>query len=60
MYFQFYLIYREATAKIAEIINEVGQESARAQGLSKPVTTSEKLRNSDHNIYILSEHDGKT
>lgn len=53
------LLYRDATTKIAEIINELGEASARAQGLSKPVTTAQKLRNSDHIVYLLSEKTGR-
>ncbi|XP_055612234.1 alpha-tubulin N-acetyltransferase [Uranotaenia lowii] len=45
----------DATAQIAEIINFVGQLSAHAQGLSNPVTTSQKLRSSDHHIYLMFE-----
>lgn len=60
-WFQYDIIwyYSEAAAKIAEIINEVGEASAKAQGLGKPVTTSQKLRNSDHIVYLLSEKTGK-
>lgn len=40
-------------------MNELGELSARAQGLSKPVTTAQKLRNSDHIVYLLAEDTGK-
>lgn len=50
---------REASSKISEIINELGEASAKAQGLNKPVTTGQKLRNSDHIVYLLSEKTGK-
>lgn len=49
----------DATAQISEIINFVGQLSAQAQGLSNPVTTSQKFRNSDHHIYLMFESDQK-
>lgn len=49
----------DATAQISEIINFVGQLSAQAQGLSNPVTTSQKLRNSDHHIYLMFEPNQK-
>lgn len=49
----------DATAQISEIINFVGQLSAQAQGLSNPVTTSQKLRNSDHHIYLMFESNQK-
>lgn len=49
----------DATSKVSEIINELGEASAKAQGLTKPVTTAQKLRNSDHNVYLMSEKNGK-
>ncbi|KAL9702024.1 hypothetical protein quinque_005465 [Culex quinquefasciatus] len=49
----------DATAQISEIINFIGQLSAQAQGLSNPVTTSQKLRNSDHHIYLMFEPNEK-
>ncbi|XP_055628298.1 alpha-tubulin N-acetyltransferase [Toxorhynchites rutilus septentrionalis] len=49
----------DATAQISEIINSVGQMSAQAQGLSNPVTTSQKLRSSDHHIYLMFEPNEK-
>ncbi|XP_031640999.1 alpha-tubulin N-acetyltransferase [Contarinia nasturtii] len=49
----------DAIAKISDIINELGEASARAQGLSKAVTTAQKLRNSDHIVYLLSEPTGR-
>uniref|UniRef100_A0A336LXH3 CSON003497 protein n=1 Tax=Culicoides sonorensis TaxID=179676 RepID=A0A336LXH3_CULSO len=47
--------YKEATARIAEIINEIGEASAKTQDLCVPVTTGDKLRRSDHVIYLLNE-----
>lgn len=44
---------------MSDIINEMGAASAEAQGLNKPVTTAQKLRNSDHKVYLLSERLGK-
>lgn len=49
----------DATAQISEIINFIGQLSAQAQGLSNPVTTSQKLRSSDHHIYLMFEPNEK-
>ena len=37
----------------------MGELSAKAQGLNKPVTTANKLRNSDHSVYFLTEPVGK-
>lgn len=36
----------------------MGEASAAAQGLTKPITTSDKLRNSDHILYLLIDLDG--
>ncbi|XP_063701266.1 alpha-tubulin N-acetyltransferase isoform X2 [Culicoides brevitarsis] len=49
----------EATAKIAEVVNDIGETSAKSQGLSVPVTSGEKLRRSDHVIYLLNEKNDK-
>uniref|UniRef100_A0A182S9U3 Alpha-tubulin N-acetyltransferase n=1 Tax=Anopheles maculatus TaxID=74869 RepID=A0A182S9U3_9DIPT len=49
----------DATAQISEIINTIGSLSAQAQGLSVPVTTAQKLRNSDHHIYLMFESNDK-
>lgn len=43
---------------MTEIINTLGESSARAQGLSKPVTSAQKLRSSDQNVYLLAEDAG--
>ena len=50
---------RDTTTKVTEIINEMGEASARAQGLSKAVTTAQKLRNSDQSVYLLHENTGQ-
>lgn len=55
----FFHIYSDAIAKISDIINELGEASARAQGLRSTVTTAQKLRNSDHIVYLLSESTGR-
>lgn len=47
---------RDTTAYVAEIINTVGQASGAAQGLNQPVTTSDRLRNTDDQvIYLMTE-----
>ncbi|CRL01008.1 CLUMA_CG014252, isoform C [Clunio marinus] len=51
----------DTTAYVAEIINTVGQASAAAQGLNHPVTTSDRLRNSDDQvIYLMTENNGRS
>ncbi|RZF44240.1 hypothetical protein LSTR_LSTR003880 [Laodelphax striatellus] len=49
---------RRAAAKcigyVSEIIDSMGIASAHAQGV-KPITSAEKLRNSDYNLYLLAD-----
>lgn len=50
----------DTTAYVAEIINAVGQASAAAQGLNQPVTTAERLRNTEEQvIYLMTEDNDK-
>jgi alpha-tubulin N-acetyltransferase 1 len=39
------------------IIDEMGKASAVAQELKLPVTSADKLANSDHILYLMTEHD---
>lgn len=39
--------------RVAEIVNEMGEASAHAQGLTKPITTADRLRQSDQTLYFL-------
>lgn len=41
------------------MINDIGEASAKAQGLSRAVTTAQKLRNSEHTLYLMYEKGGK-
>ncbi|CAH1968298.1 unnamed protein product [Acanthoscelides obtectus] len=43
----------DSVNKVSEVINAMGEASAKAQGLSKPITTADRLRNSEHRLYIL-------
>ncbi|CAD7014367.1 unnamed protein product [Ceratitis capitata] len=43
----------EATAKISAIIDRLGELSANAQKLNKPITTAQKLRQSDNQVVYL-------
>lgn len=54
----FFLNYRDASTKMSEIINTLGEASARAQGLNKAVTSAQKLRNSDHCVYLMADNSG--
>lgn len=51
----------EAVTKVSEIINTIGEASASAQGLTKPITTSERLRNAENQrLYLLIDKNTKT
>lgn len=42
---------------LAKMIDTLGEQSAAAQGLSRVITTAEKLRNSPgHVLYLLKDH----
>lgn len=43
----------DAQSKVSQIINAMGEASAHAQSLTKPITTSDRLRNSEHKLYLL-------
>ncbi|ALC43679.1 CG3967 [Drosophila busckii] len=48
----------DATSKMSEIIDRLGQLSAVSQGLTKPVTSAQRLRTSENqNIYLLADPD---
>ncbi|CAG4941900.1 unnamed protein product [Colias eurytheme] len=40
---------------LKKIIDNLGERSAKAQGLSKVITSTDRLRNSDHNLYLMKE-----
>jgi alpha-tubulin N-acetyltransferase 1 len=50
---------RDHASKISDILDEMGRASAAAQGLQKAVTSGERLRNSDHTIYLLIDPEAK-
>ncbi|XP_063910932.1 uncharacterized protein LOC135128051 [Zophobas morio] len=43
----------DIVGKVSEIVNAMGEASAAAQGLTKPITTADRLRNSEHTLYLL-------
>lgn len=49
---------RECGAKVNTVLHELGWASAKAQGLQKPITSGEKLRNSEHILYLLTDPAG--
>ena len=47
---------RDATSKMSEIIDRMGNLSAVAQKLNTPVTTAQRLRMSDNQvIYLMAD-----
>ncbi|XP_050300850.1 alpha-tubulin N-acetyltransferase-like isoform X2 [Anthonomus grandis grandis] len=46
----------DTQSKVSQIVNAMGEASAAAQGLSKPITTADRLRNSEHKLYLLIDH----
>ncbi|XP_066155109.1 alpha-tubulin N-acetyltransferase-like isoform X1 [Euwallacea fornicatus] len=47
----------DTQSKVTQIINAMGEASAHAQGLTKPITTADRLRNSEHRLYLLIDQD---
>eukprot|EP00033_Pygsuia_biforma_P001464 GCRY01001653.1.p1 GENE.GCRY01001653.1~~GCRY01001653.1.p1 ORF type:complete len:406 (+),score=61.22 GCRY01001653.1:227-1444(+) len=46
---------RDGAEKLKFIIDTLGEKSAKAQGLPKPITTWQKLFSSSHSLYICSD-----
>ncbi|XP_072394386.1 uncharacterized protein [Diabrotica undecimpunctata] len=47
---------RDVVTKVSDIVNAMGEASASAQGLTKPITTADRLRNSEHKLYFLIDN----
>ncbi|XP_012254167.1 alpha-tubulin N-acetyltransferase [Athalia rosae] len=45
--------YAESQRQLTRILDEMGEASAKAQGLSKSITSAQKLRDTDHLVYLL-------
>lgn len=43
---------------MSTILTAIGENSAKAQGLQKVITSGDKLRNSDYSVYILVDLEG--
>jgi alpha-tubulin N-acetyltransferase 1 len=50
---------RDYASKISDILDEMGRASAVAQGLQRAITSGERLRNSEHTIYLLTDPEGE-
>ncbi|CAG5130817.1 unnamed protein product [Candidula unifasciata] len=44
--------------KLSTVVDQMGEASAKAQGLDNPITTGTKLKGSDHRLYILKDSSG--
>ncbi|KAF4522261.1 hypothetical protein B566_EDAN011957 [Ephemera danica] len=50
----------ECQQKISVILDKIGQSSGVAQGLQTAVTSSDRLKNTEHRVYLLSDfHAGR-
>ncbi|CAH0546557.1 unnamed protein product [Brassicogethes aeneus] len=47
----------DSVSKVTEIVNALGESSAAAQGLTKAITTADRLRNSEHKLFLLIDPD---
>lgn len=43
----------ECQRQLSKVLDDMGEASARAQGLNKPITSALKLRDTDHIVYLL-------
>ncbi|XP_066584699.1 alpha-tubulin N-acetyltransferase-like [Prorops nasuta] len=41
--------------QLSKILDDMGEASAKAQGLQKPITSAQKLRDTDNIIYLLTD-----
>lgn len=49
----FNIFHRDTVSKVTEVVNAMGEASAAAQGLTKPITSADRLRNSEHTLYLM-------
>lgn len=47
----------ECQRLLSRILDDMGEASARAQGLNKPITSALKLRDTDHTVYLLVDNE---
>ncbi|XP_067203278.1 alpha-tubulin N-acetyltransferase-like isoform X2 [Linepithema humile] len=47
----------ECQRLLSRILDDMGEASAKAQGLNKPITSALKLRDTDHTIYLLVDNE---
>lgn len=49
--------FSECQRQLSRILDDMGEASARAQGLNKPITSALKLRDTDHIVYLLMDNE---
>jgi len=49
--------FRVEYQQLYEIVNAIGEASSFAQGLNNVITTSDKLQNSEHSLYLMKEEE---
>ncbi|KAK7865930.1 hypothetical protein R5R35_005004 [Gryllus longicercus] len=47
---------RQCPQYVAQVVDALGTASADAQGLAHPVTSADRLRNSDHTVYVMVDN----
>ncbi|KAL7294808.1 hypothetical protein TKK_0011739 [Trichogramma kaykai] len=50
--------YNDTQRLLSRIIDDVGEASAKAQGLNRTITTAQKLRDTDHIVYLMVDKNG--
>ncbi|XP_015517513.1 alpha-tubulin N-acetyltransferase 1 isoform X1 [Neodiprion lecontei] len=45
--------FAECQKQLTRVLDDMGEASAKAQGLSKTITSAQKLRDTDHLVYLL-------
>ncbi|XP_078041977.1 alpha-tubulin N-acetyltransferase isoform X1 [Augochlora pura] len=50
----------ECQRQLSRVLDDMGEASARAQGLNKPITSALKLRDTDHIVYLLVDNEANT
>ncbi|KAK1121128.1 hypothetical protein K0M31_010441 [Melipona bicolor] len=47
----------ECQRQLSRVLDDMGEASAKAQGLNKPITSTLKLRDTDHVVYLLVDNE---
>ena len=55
---KYHFFFSECQRLLSRILDDMGEASARAQGLNKPITSALKLRDTDHMVYLLVDNEG--